>query len=201
MNGKIIVIRGGAIALAFALAAGGTGCGTKQATPAPVPNGLHAQNTVNRATARTIGNPKQVAAHLEQLAKSVKGVNGANCVVFGKYAVVGIDVDSKMDRGRVGTVKYAVAEAFRKDPYGINAIVTADIDMRQRLREIRADVNRGRPVAGFAEEMSDIIGRLVPQIPRNIIPPASPDNLGTSSVGTHGAIGTHGAHGMQHRQK
>lgn len=87
-----------------------------------------------------------------------------------------------MERAQVGTVKYAVAEAFRKDPYGVDALVTADMDLGQRLREIRADMRNGRPIAGFAEEMADIVGRLVPQIPRNIVPPGSPENHGTADV-------------------
>ena len=97
-------------------------------------------------------------------------------------SIVGIDVDERMERAEVGTVKYAVAEAFRKDPYGVDALVTADMDLRQRLREIRADIQGGRPIAGFAEEMADIVGRLVPQIPRNIVPPQSPENHGTTGV-------------------
>jgi YhcN/YlaJ family sporulation lipoprotein len=168
--------------LAIALVSGLTGCAAnKQATPAPHTQQLRAQGTTNASPGtKPIVHPKEVAAHLEQLAKGVRGVKGANCVVFGNYAVVGIDVDSKMDRTRVGAVKYAVAEAFRKDPYGVDAVVTADIDMAQRLREIRADVRQGRLVAGFAEEMADIVGRLVPQMPRSVVPPASPD--GTAGV-------------------
>jgi YhcN/YlaJ family sporulation lipoprotein len=125
-----------------------------------------------------IRNPQAVARHLEMLARGVRGVNDATCVVFGNYAIVGIDVDAKMDRSRVGTTKYAVAEALRKDPYGVDALVTADMDLSQRLKEIRADVQRGRPIAGFAEELGDIVGRVMPQMPRSIVPPASPDHDG-----------------------
>jgi len=167
--------------LSFVLAIGLVGCGKKQAAPLPEDNRYEAQATKGTAI-RNISNPKKVAAHLEELAKGVPGVKGANCVVFGSYAVVGIDVDETMERSRVGTVKYAVAEAFRKDPYGIDAVVTADIDLAQRLREIRADIRDGRPIAGFAEEMADIVGRLIPQMPRNIVPPEKPENMSTSNI-------------------
>lgn len=30
------------------------------------------------------------------------------------------------------------------------------------------DIRRGRPVAGFAEELADIAGRLVPQAPHRV---------------------------------
>jgi len=127
------------------------------------------QQTHPRTLAEVDNN--QVAAHLEALAQSVPGVNKAHCVIMGNKAVVGIDVDEHLERSRVGTIKYSVAEAFRKDPYGIDAIVTADMDLSGRLKEIGADIRRGRPIAGFAEEMADIIGRIVPQVPRDT-PPA-----------------------------
>ena len=157
-----------------------TGCGNRSAAPNQNNGGVQAQSTTPSRIAGA--DSKQVAAHLEQLARGIPGVKGANCVVFGKYAIVGIDVDERMERAQVGTVKYAVAEAFRKDPYGIDALVTADMDLRQRLREMRADIQGGRPIAGFAEELADIVGRLVPQIPRNIVPPQSPENHGTPNV-------------------
>ncbi|MEV5025047.1 YhcN/YlaJ family sporulation lipoprotein [Paenibacillus sp. LPE1-1-1.1] len=149
-----------------------TGCSTvarNETSPSPRNNGqVQAQQTEPRK--KEIKNSAQVAAHLEQLAKGIEGVTNAHCVVFGNTAIVGIDVDAKMERSRVGTIKYSVAEAFRKDPYGIDALVTADMDLSQRINEIGADINRGRPIAGFAEEMADIMGRLIPQLPRDIIP-------------------------------
>jgi len=169
--------------LAAALSAELAGCGANQAAPTPTAERARVQSTAPASPVpgtKPILHPREVAAHLEQLAKGVRGVRGANCVVFGNYAVVGIDVDPTMGRTQVGAVKYAVAEAFRKDPYGVDALVTADVDLAQRLREIRADVRQGRPVAGFAEEMADIVGRLVPQMPRSVVPPASPD--GTANV-------------------
>lgn len=117
---------------------------------------------------RSIDDPAAVARHLEELAVSIPGVKDARCVVLGNMAIVGIDVDEKLDRSRVGTLKYSVAEAFRKDPYGIDAFVTADMDLNERLREIRADIEAGHPVAGFAEELADIMGRIMPQLPRDI---------------------------------
>ncbi|WP_233531904.1 YhcN/YlaJ family sporulation lipoprotein [Paenibacillus alkalitolerans] len=110
-----------------------------------------------------------VALRLEQLAKSVPEVQNANCVVLGQTAIVGIDVGGRMDRSRVGTIKYAVAEALRKDPYGVNAVVTADMDINHRLQEIGEDIRAGRPLDGFAEELADIVGRIIPQLPRDTV--------------------------------
>lgn len=176
-----MIAHGTTLLLLITLVMSTAGCGKKESAPVPSANTLKAKasNEVNKIGKE---NPKTVAAHLEKLALGIEGVKGANCVVFGKYAIVGIDVDSTMERSEVGTLKYTVAEAFRKDPYGIDAVVTADMDMAQRLHEIKVDVKNGHPIAGFTEELADIIGRVIPQIPRNIIAPKKPEDIGTSSV-------------------
>ncbi|PZD94036.1 YhcN/YlaJ family sporulation lipoprotein [Paenibacillus sambharensis] len=145
------------------------GCGTaarNETSPSPQqdPN-LTVQQRGTQADIRD--DAELTARHLEQLAMSIPGVLSARCVVIGGTAVVGIDVEENLERARVGTLKYTVAEAFRKDPLGAEAFVTADMDLAARIREIREDLDRGRPVAGFAEEMADIIGRIVPQLPRD----------------------------------
>jgi YhcN/YlaJ family sporulation lipoprotein len=153
------------------------GCGNRQASPSPQDGRVQTQSTDTPGRS----DATSTASHLEMLARSVRGVHDANCVVFGNYAIVGLDVDPAMDRGQVGTIKYAVAHALLKDPQGTNALVTADIDMAQRLREIRADVRRGRPVNGFAEELADIVGRVIPQAPRN----GAPRRPAATNAGPH----------------
>lgn len=120
------------------------------------------QNTNAAATGKNDQRSRQ--AHLESLAKKVPGVKGAHCVIMGKTAVVGIDVDGNLERARVGGIKYTVAEALRKDPQGAGAIVTADMDLSHRISEIGKKVSAGHPISGFATEMADIIGRIVPQM-------------------------------------
>jgi YhcN/YlaJ family sporulation lipoprotein len=131
-----------------------------------------------------IKDSRAVADHLEKLASSIPRVQSAHCVVVGNTAVVGINVSPELDRSKVGTVKYAVAEALRKDPFGVNAIVTADMDLDQRLRDIRDNVRGGRPISGFAEQMADIIGRIMPQLPRDVGPaPSEPVPRDANKVG------------------
>lgn len=151
------------------------------ATPADPRNPADYAGPMDPGASEDGGKPPSKADRLERLAQGVAGVEGATCVVFGKFAIVGIDVDAKLERSQVGTIKYAVAEAFRKDPDGVDAIVTADIDLTQRLREIGADIRHGRPVAGFTEELADIVGRLVPQLPRSVMPAREPEDLGIRS--------------------
>lgn len=108
------------------------------------------------------------ANHLAALATEVPNVKGATAVVAGRYTVVGIDVEQTLDRSRVGTLKYAVAQALKEDPQGANALVTADTDIVQRLREMNEDLRRGRPIQGITEELADIAGRIVPQPSREV---------------------------------
>jgi YhcN/YlaJ family sporulation lipoprotein len=147
---------------------------TKQASPsqrnenqnAPrVQNVQEQQNVTNDNQAKNDQMSKQ--RHLEDLAKRTPGVNNAHCIIMGNTALVGIDVDAKLERARVGTIKYTVAEAIRKDPDGAGTIVTADVDLAQRIAEIGTKIREGHPISGFTTELADIIGRIVPQLPQD----------------------------------
>lgn len=112
--------------------------------------------------------PRAIAHRLVNIATRVPQVNDATVIVFGKYAIVGIDIDATLDRSRVGTIKYSVAEALKDDPLGANTLVTSDPDIVQRVREMNADIRKGHPIKGLAEELSDIIARIIPQAPKAV---------------------------------
>lgn len=114
---------------------------------------------------------QEISKRLVELATSIPNVHDATAVVIGRYAIVGIDVNSKIERSQVGTIKYSVAESLKKDPYGARAIVIADADTNQRLKEVSADIKKGRPIQGIMEELADIAGRLMPEIPGDMIDP------------------------------
>ncbi|MFX3623505.1 MAG: YhcN/YlaJ family sporulation lipoprotein [Ectobacillus sp.] len=125
-------------------------------------NGVRVQNTANN-TAQYKSNEK-ISAHLASVAERVPNVKDATAIVIGPYAVVGIDVNGKMDRSRVETIKYTVAESLKNDPHGKNAVVVADVDTYQRLKEMGNQIRAGKP-EGVMEELAAIIGRVMPQIP------------------------------------
>lgn len=173
-------------ALAVGLLAGcGNNANRDDTSPSPQNNaGVTAQQNKNNNTVKKeILDDEAVAARLEKLASGIPGVRSARCVILGNTAIIGIDVEEKLERSRVGTLKYSVAEALRKDPYGVDAFVTADMDLSARIREIRGDIDKGRPVAGFAEELADIIGRIVPQMPRDLEPERHEKQNKSSKVG------------------
>jgi YhcN/YlaJ family sporulation lipoprotein len=114
---------------------------------------------------------QEISKRLVELATSIPNVHDATAVVIGRYAIVGIDVNSKIERSQVGSIKYSVAESLKKDPHGARAIVVADADTNQRLKEISADIKKGRPIQGIMEELADVAGRLMPEIPGDMINP------------------------------
>jgi len=116
-------------------------------------------------------NSKTVSEHLEKLAESVPEVKGATAVAIGKYAIVGIDVDENLERSKVGSIKYTVAETLKDDPHGAKAIVVADPDITARLKEIGEDIRAGKPLTGILNELSDIVGRVMPEIPGDLQDP------------------------------
>lgn len=124
-----------------------------------------ADNTQGNAQVDT-----STANHLKALAESVPGVKNANCVVMGNTAVVGLNVDGNLDRAEVGTIKYTVAEALQKDPAGANALVTADLDITNRIADLGRHIQEGHPIAGLASELADIVGRIIPQLPKDVTP-------------------------------
>lgn len=112
---------------------------------------------------------EKVADHLASLAASIPGVRDATAVVIGKYAVVGIDVKANLDRSRVDSIKYSVAESLKHDPNGANAVVVADVDTYERLKRMGDQIKHGKAGEGILDELAAIVGRVMPQVPNDMI--------------------------------
>ncbi|WP_404432760.1 YhcN/YlaJ family sporulation lipoprotein [Sutcliffiella horikoshii] len=134
---------------------------------------IHVKDSADVQVDRKTG--QEVSAHLVELATRVPNVNDATAVVLGPYAVVGIDVNSDLDRERVSTIKYSVAESLKNDPYGATAIILADADSFVRLQEMGRDIQNGRPITGVMEELAEIVGRVMPEIPIDLKEPTAPN--------------------------
>ena len=127
------------------------------------------QNSAIKEVDRQSG--QEISRHFVDLTTHIPNVDDAAAVVVGRYAIVGIDVNDKMERSEVDTVKYTVAEALKKDPKGARAVVIADPDITARLREISEDIQNGQPIQGIMNELSDITGRVMPEVPADMIEP------------------------------
>lgn len=139
-------------------------CTQNNTTPNEQPNENIAVEQSSYEDNQTLNN-QQIASHLATLATEVPDVKDAASVVAGPYAVVGIDIDEATEREQVGTIKYSVSEALRKDPYGKTAVVVADADMMERIREMGNKLQQGHPVAGVVDELSEIVSRYMPTFP------------------------------------
>ncbi|PAD84500.1 hypothetical protein CHH57_04220 [Niallia circulans] len=131
------------------------------------PQVTNVKNSTNQRVDRKTG--QDIAKRLVTLATSIDNVNDATAVVIGKYALVGVDVNADLDRSEVGSIKYAVAESLKNDPDGANAVVIADPDINARLKEIGEDIQNGKPIQGIFNELADISGRLIPEVPADMI--------------------------------
>jgi YhcN/YlaJ family sporulation lipoprotein len=147
-----------------------TACnGQNNANKADEDHKVKVQNSAIEEVDRQSG--QKISRHLVDLTTHIPNVEDAAAVVVGRYAIVGIDVYDKMERSEVDTVKYTVAEALKKDPHGARAVVVADPDITARLREISEDIQNGQPIQGIMNELSDITGRMMPEIPADMIEP------------------------------
>lgn len=108
---------------------------------------------------------QEKAQHLANLASDVPEVNGATAIITDRGALVAIDVDKDLDRSAVGSIKYSVLEAVHHDPYGKNAVIVADGDVFERLSHIMDEIGNGQPLSGFVNELSNLIGRWMPEFP------------------------------------
>ncbi|UTL74223.1 YhcN/YlaJ family sporulation lipoprotein [Bacillus halotolerans] len=115
------------------------------------------------------GTRTDIAKHLVGVAEKVPDVKDATAVVLGGYAVVGIDVDDNLDRSKVETIKYSVAQALKNDRHGANAVVVADPDTVSRLNEMGREISEGRPITGILDELAAIVGRVLPEVPNDVI--------------------------------
>lgn len=160
------------LALLFLSACGGNNLGREANNH---PNTITVKNSTIEEVDRKNG--QQISKHLVELASSVPNVNDATAVVIGNYALVGIDVDEDIDRSQAGTIKYSVAEALKTDPYGAKAVVIADPDLNARLKEIADDIRKGKPIRGIMNELADISGRLMPEVPADLSDPHEKDPM------------------------
>lgn len=151
-----------------------TACATDNKPPSgaanPAPQKVSYRQTVPQ-TATDTNQRRSIQAnskHLVDIANKVPHVRGASAVALGKYAIVAIDVDPTLDRARVGTIKQTVSEALKEDPKGANALVTADVDLMQRIRNLNKDISQGRPISGIMNELAAIAARIAPQPTRGV---------------------------------
>lgn len=110
------------------------------------------------------GNATQQADRIAQVVTAIPGVNGANVLITGRVALVGVDLNSNITGSKIDTLKYSVREAAERTGKGYRAVVFADVDTVARIKKMAEGVRVGRPVSSFTDEIADILSRLVPEV-------------------------------------
>lgn len=153
-----------------------TGCGAgnnNNAKQDGEDNRVKVQNSTNDPVNRAEVEDK--SKHLAELAKRIPEVKEATAIAIGDFAVVGIDVKANLERSDVGSIKYAVAESMKDDPDGARAMIIADPDLTARLKEVAEDFRNGHPIQGIMNELADITGRIIPEVPADNLEPHPKD--------------------------
>ncbi|WP_026485518.1 YhcN/YlaJ family sporulation lipoprotein [Caldanaerobius polysaccharolyticus] len=133
---------------------------TPRTTPSRmVPTPTRTVPTPTRTTNSQTARANRIAAAVAKL----PDVNRATVVISGNTALVGIDMKGNVEKTKEAKVKKSVEKTVRSTDKAINNVsVTADPDLYNRINSIAADVARGKPISGFAREISEILKRITP---------------------------------------
>ncbi|MDD3838987.1 MAG: YhcN/YlaJ family sporulation lipoprotein [Clostridia bacterium] len=103
---------------------------------------------------------KRIASQITKL----KDVEKASVVLSGNTCIVGVELDSKLRDRMTETVKERIETKCKNaDPAIKRVVVSADPDIFDRLKSMASDIEKGKPLSGFTEEIDEIIDRIKPQ--------------------------------------
>lgn len=129
----------------------------------PVPPQPGPSPQVNPGQNRTAAETRDISADVNQAAESVAGVERAYSVVVGNTALVGFDMEANKQEEGIKQVKDSVARKVQADSRIVRAYVSSDPDVTSRIREIYDNIQKGRPVTDYLDEIGEIIQRMTPK--------------------------------------
>lgn len=172
-NRTIILLTVMILLLIFTL---GIAC-TPQQRPAPRDNDPGVgdtrmeQNDRNNRNVNDNQNQKNIAAQknakrlAEKIVDQVQGINSATVVFAEEVAYVGIDLHANLSGNEAEDVKNKVAQVVKEDDPDIETVfVTEDADTFTRLQKIGRDIEDGRPITGFLDELQNMFKRVTPSM-------------------------------------
>lgn len=116
--------------------------------------------TVRRSTNDTTGTRAKDIAN--DIAKE-KDIKSASCVVTGNTALVGLEFEEQYKGKVTDAIKKSVDKRVKNlEPSINNVVVTADPDILSRIKTMASDIEEGKPLSGFANEIEEIIRRINP---------------------------------------
>jgi YhcN/YlaJ family sporulation lipoprotein len=124
-------------------------------TPSPFPSPAApgaGENTASRAN--------KIANEVAKM----KEVDTATVVITGNTAMVGVQFD-KQYKGKMTTkLKEMIDNRVKKVDNDIdNVAVTAEPDLFSRIKTLASDIEGGKPLTGFVQEIQEILNRINPR--------------------------------------
>lgn len=108
---------------------------------------------------------RKAARMAQTIANEIEEVNSATVVFADEVAYVGIDLKAKVPDARAEEIKKEIAGLIkRQDPDVDTVYVTEDADTFTRLQEIAQDIENGRPLSGFLDELETMFKRVTPSM-------------------------------------
>lgn len=121
------------------------------------PRTVRRTDTIDDDTARS--QAKRIA---DAVAKE-KNIDSASCVITGDTALIGVQFEKQYKGDLTDAIKKSVEKRVRDiEPDLDNVVVTADPDLLSRIKTIASDIENGKPLSGFTEEIEEIIRRINP---------------------------------------
>jgi len=124
-------------------------------TPSPFPS----------PTAPGIGG--NLSSRAEKIANEVakmKEVDTATVVITGNTAMVGVQFDKQYKGEMTTKLKEMIDNRVKKVDKDIdNVAVTAEPDLFSRIKTLASDIENGKPLTGFVQEIQEILNRINPR--------------------------------------
>lgn len=115
------------------------------------------------ANKNPVAQENQQAKNLAIEAAKVNNVKSAYVVVSGNMAIVGININKKLEKNETERLKNEVGERLKKSDQQITDVrVSTDADTVTRVRRISDGIAQGKPVSGFNKEINEILRRITP---------------------------------------
>lgn len=100
----------------------------------------------------------------EKLSK-LDGINNPNVVITGKTALVGVDLATNTEDSKTTELKNMVQSKVKEIDSDIdNVVVTSDMDLTKRIKNVGKDIEDGKPISGLLEEIEEVMRRITPNM-------------------------------------
>lgn len=105
---------------------------------------------------------KDLADDVAARVSDIDGIERAYVLVLGNVALIGIDVDANVRGTQVERLREEAAARAVDQRDIVNAVVQADVETVQRIREMAEGVRQGRPISEFFTQINEILNRAKP---------------------------------------